>query len=235
MKNGFQEKIDAIIKQVIPEYRSKALSDVNLVFETGADSYESWLTILKEQKANPERLRTICWAVARCGDETAIPALLVALKARDPLLRAEAALALGTLGDSQSLPYLLESLTKDEDIQVRTVSAHALGMLNHQKAVKPLIEVLLEIKERPKVRGQAAESLSDIGDERAVEPLIASLGDSSVEVRFWSAFALGKLGDIRALPVLKKLSVTDCEILQGWGTVSEEARESIKAIENFRY
>ncbi len=40
---------------------------------------------------------------------------------------------------------------------------------------------------------KAAEALGKIGDARAVEPLIATLEDSDVAVRWTAAQALGKL------------------------------------------
>jgi len=58
---------------------------------------------------------------------------------------------------------------------------------------------LADRNEDPRVRGLAAEALTEAGERRAVPSLIAVLGDPSVEVRFWAAFALGELGNPAAL------------------------------------
>ena len=46
----------------------------------------------------------------------------------------------------------------------------------------------------------AAETLGDMGDLRAVEPLIKALDDPATEVRWVAAKSLGMLGDPRAVP-----------------------------------
>jgi HEAT repeat protein len=84
------------------------------------------------------------------------------------------------------------------------------------------------------VRGQAAEALGNIffweGGGPAVEPLIAALGDSSSEVRFWSAFALGQIRARQALPILGQLAATDDAIVPGWWSVKMEAADAVTTI-----
>ncbi len=54
----------------------------------------------------------------------------------------------------------------------------------------------------PTTRAEAAISLGRVGDERAVEPLIAALGDGNSDVRAAAAQALGKIGDPKAVEPL---------------------------------
>ena len=57
------------------------------------------------------------------------------------------------------------------------------------------------------VRVGAVQTLREIGDERAVEPLINSLKDERAGVRESAARALGKIGDSRAVePLIKALA-----------------------------
>jgi HEAT repeat protein len=63
-----------------------------------------------------------------------------------------------------------------------------------------------------------------------VDALINGLGDTSVEVRFWSAFALGELKVRRAVNKLEKLVAKDDEILPGWWSVSKEASDALDRI-----
>lgn len=53
------------------------------------------------------------------------------------------------------------------------------------------------------VREDAADALGEIGDARAVEPLIAALGDPDDDVREAAAEALGNIGDPRAADPLR--------------------------------
>jgi HEAT repeat protein len=54
----------------------------------------------------------------------------------------------------------------------------------------------------PAVRSSAALALVEIGDARAVDPLIEALKDEEVEVRRRAAWALGEIGDPRAIEPL---------------------------------
>jgi len=73
-------------------------------------------------------------------------------------------------------------------------------------AVGPLI-VALNNKD-PKIRNGVAKALGLLGDARAVEPLIAALGD--INVRRAAAVALGQLGDARAMePLIAALGDND--------------------------
>jgi len=67
--------------------------------------------------------------------------------------------------------------------------------------IKGLIKALGYIKDED-VRTAAAGALGQIGDPRAVEPLIAALKDEGESVRSSAARALGKIGDPRAVESL---------------------------------
>ena len=59
-------------------------------------------------------------------------------------------------------------------------------------------------------RVKAAEALGDLGDIRAVPPLIEALHDPYVDVQWLAAQALGKLKDTRAVdPLILLLSAED--------------------------
>ncbi len=78
------------------------------------------------------------------------------------------------------------------------------------------------------IRSNAAETLGDLGDTRAVEPLIAAL-KSALDCRDWqvadsAARALGRLGDTRAVETLTHATVADDE------DVSESAREALRVM-----
>ena len=59
------------------------------------------------------------------------------------------------------------------------------------------------------VREAAAENLGDLGNTRAVGPLIKALSDTDSEVRGWAVYALGDLNDTRAVdPLILALNDT---------------------------
>jgi HEAT repeat protein len=96
--------------------------------------------------------------------------------------------------------------------------------------VAPLLRVLDDATEQPSVRGVVAEALTGPRSLRAVPHLVAALRDPHIEVRFWAAFALGELGDASALPSLEELARTDDGVLEGWGTIRDEASAAVESI-----
>jgi HEAT repeat protein len=98
------------------------------------------------------------------------------------------------------------------------------------ESVALLAEVLSGRKEPIEVRGQVAEALGYIGDPRAFAALAKAALDQSAEIRFWSVFALGTLGDERARPILERLERDDLAIVEGWGTVADEAALALEEL-----
>jgi len=119
---------------------------------------------------------------------------------KDPSARAEAARALGSIGDTRSVDPLLRSL-KDPDRSVRFTVAESLGRIGDSMAVDQL-SVTLVTDTDWYVRLHAAAALGEIGDSRAVRPLTQALKDEEKAVREWSARALGNIRDSRALEPL---------------------------------
>ena len=75
-------------------------------------------------------------------------------------------------------------------------------------------------------------------DERAVEPLIATLSDSVVEARWHALRALAELGERRALPELKRVAASDGGDFSPTPTMrivmKDEAQKAIEEIEKGR-
>jgi len=162
----------------------------------------------------------------------AVEPLIVALKDNDDLVRSYAAEALGNIGDARAVEPLINSL-KDNDSDVRESAAEALGNIewkpptDYQKAVylvamrdwqecvkigadavEPLIVALKDNDDL--VRSYAAEALGNIGDPRAVEPLINVLKDDNKWwVREKAAKALGEIGDAAIDPLIVALKDND--------------------------
>jgi HEAT repeat protein len=59
-------------------------------------------------------------------------------------------------------------------------------------------------------------SLVDRKRKRVVDALINGLDDASMEVRFWSAFALGEMKVRKAANKLERLAAKDDEVFTWW-------------------
>jgi len=126
--------------------------------------------------------------------------------------------------DIAGLRKMMEDLDIDELIQalghsnffVSSIAAEALGKRGDARAVEPLIKALGDSVEGVRegavytlrnvrteafyvlgnVRANAAIAVGEIGDTRAVEPLIKALSDSDESVREGAAGALEKMGKL---------------------------------------
>lgn len=184
--------------------------------------------------------------------------LLAELQGSDTEKRREAAIRLGTLGDTSVRPALMQAL-RDRDIRVRYNAVHALGELGIGEAVdavavvalgdghagvraaatqalgkarQPRIVAILAEALRDtewSVRGSAATALGMLGDPEAIHPLSLALRDISADVRFHAASALGVIGHREAIPAL--VQALDDEVLTVQ-TACADALEKINTAES---
>ena len=112
-------------------------------------------------------------------------------------VREETAHALAQIGEP-AIPCLLETLAH-EDWLVRLHTVEALGKIKSSTVVDPLLRVMFNDRDSA-IRVDAARSLGELGDPRAVEFLITAMRDE--DIRPIAIEALGKIGDRRAVPVL---------------------------------
>jgi HEAT repeat protein len=108
--------------------------------------------------------------------------------------------ALGRLGDARAVEPLLAAL-RERNPHNRQEAATALGLLGDPRAIGPLIDAFrIESGDIEDITAwkDAARALARLGAP-ALEPLIAALADANSNVRAWSAYALGALGDRQAV------------------------------------
>jgi len=126
-------------------------------------------------------------ALGEIGDVGAVDSLIVAVRDEDWSVRLRSAEALGRLGDSRAVEPLAYLASKDEDARVCEGAVKALGEIG-RPAVDALVD-LLKLDDL-EVRGMAASTLADIGDLRAVDPLIeAHEYDEAIRLENGSALA----------------------------------------------
>jgi HEAT repeat protein len=130
-------------------------------------------------------------ALGEIGDPKAKEALLAALKREDSSL-VNMASSLIDLGSDKVVEILIEKL-RDPNPNNRLYAIYALGRVNDPQEIEPLIAVLAS----EEIGWLAAQALVRIGSP-AVPPLLESLFADDRNVRLYSTYALGEIGDIRA-------------------------------------
>lgn len=144
------------------------------------------------------------------GDTRAVEPLIALLNDKDSSGRAGIVEALGRMRDARAIEPLSITLRTDKDGIVRREAAKALGLIG-EPALESLISALKH--ESPGTRQAVAIVLGDIGDVKAVEPLIAAL--KSGDVGWAAAEALGKIRDTRAVePLMAALEDKDSDLQQ---------------------
>lgn len=143
-------------------------------------------------------------ALAALKDRAALAPLLNYLRKSTDSQREGAALALGTLGDTRAVPALLAALQTDSR-QLRDNIIHALGELRTPLAVDTLIAILAEREPRA---GFLHDYTDLIGtghgfmELRALMEMDGITQDPRPNNRATAAWALGRIGNRRALPAL---------------------------------
>lgn len=164
-----------------------------------------------QQQLRSANARTRRYAAEKLGqlkDGRAVEALLVALTGgeEDLLVQYAAAEALREIGDPKAIPALAEALQHHEDESVRAFAACILGKLAGAQVVDVLVKALQEGSglDGMGVRQAAAATLGEIGDPRAVGPLITALvRDDKWEVHLMIVKALEKIGDPQVIEALE--------------------------------
>lgn len=132
--------------------------------------------------------------------------------------------------ERKSLLKVLRTTPREDG---RAAAAWVLGTFRDFRAVDALMKMAEDADEEPRVRGHAIEALGRIGARRMVPRLINPLRDASEHVRFWTAYALGEIGDARAIKPLRNVARRDLAEVEGWWPVGVEARAAIENIVAF--
>src|SRR5258706_8013345 len=135
------------------------------------------------------------------GGPRSVPTLIRALRHSDAEVVMFAAGVLGRTRDPSAVPHLI-ALLDHEDINIAQGAIESLARLRAAPSVEPLIEAL---DKDPWLRFAAVHALGEIGDARAVSPLVGLLDDDSIAEA--AIAALGHIGTVEALsPLAERLS-----------------------------
>lgn len=152
---------------------------------------------------------------------------------------------LGRLGAVSAVGALIDIVLGDAAIfdnpafkpeqlmQVKASAVRALGRLNDDRAVIPLMSILNNRDENYRLRLSAAEALGRLGDEHALGSLVNIVQDdreSSLYLKESAVKALGLLGDIRAIDSLIHILESKRGIRDKFNFLKERAIESLGRI-----
>lgn len=151
----------------------------------------SMLVSLVGRGTSPEAAKAID-VLSRTGDERAVEPALALLNHKNQDLAAKAAGALGKIGRSRNVvEALLQAAADSEAAPVKEAVEHALIEIGGH-AVFPLLSHLNSGD--PRERKAAVRILGEIGDSRALQPLIAEREDRSLQPELDEAIT--KLGGL---------------------------------------
>jgi len=234
MDTDFEAKLQSLVNESDLSSYTQVEQDIHTLLSASGRSYQALIYLIEDKKSDESIKAIACWVLGKLKYKSSVTTLLKAFDRGGPSVTWEAAKALGCIKSKRAIKPLISALLQSKEAEKRAASAYVLGILRDGRAIEALLNALQNKGEQSKVRGHAAEALAWFGDrrKRVTDALINSLGDTSVEVRFWSAFALGELKIKKAAGELEKLSARDNEVLLGWWTVGEEASNALDRIKS---
>jgi HEAT repeat protein len=134
------------------------------------------------------------------GQESSAPLLGDALHDEHEEVRWWAAQAMETVPSLGALDDLAEAANRDPSERVRAAAVRALGWVDSDEAVMPLIRATAD--RSSSVRQAAAEELARFQSPASLQALVVLFDDPSEDVRWAAVVAAGELRDEETVPAL---------------------------------
>ncbi|MDH4163981.1 MAG: HEAT repeat domain-containing protein [Nitrospirota bacterium] len=207
--------LDALVKERDPEMLSFLVEFVNIYDSRDARAVEPILTLLQSEK---EHVRAAAArALGTLRDKRAIGPLAALLKDPDIYVQDRAVAALRKIyphfPEAQFAPIIENRFRalKHSEAGVRRVAAYDFGLMEEQSAVPALIDAIGDRDHE--VSEKAISALGEIGDRRAIKPLLAIMqkhpsgrtGDETWRFQGSAARALKRLKDPASIGPLIKI------------------------------
>jgi HEAT repeat protein len=173
------------------------------IFKLGTVAVEPLLHALESAPADIEK--KVRLLLKRIQDPLSLEALIGSLEDDDRAIRIRATWELKSRVRDQKTPEMVSALLtalKDSEPEVRKNAAEALGEIKDPRAVEPLLEALKD----PSSVSVASLALSEIKDPRALPVLLKMLGDESQASREGAATALARIGTPAIEPLISVLA-----------------------------
>ena len=188
---GTKKAINAVI-----EFMNGDLFSTNAIEIVGKlkikESVKPLEKILLTHKSFMSKIKA-AQSLEEIGDRKAIPSLIKALNDSDDAVREDVALALGGFGGEEVAAELKKAFEKESSNRVKGFIVQSIGYTKDQEQVDWLIDILQKDEEK---RIYAAIALGELGNEKAIEPLLFFLNDknSKKELLERIVLALGNIG-----------------------------------------
>ncbi len=137
-------------------------------------------------------------AAGRRGDPRVLSEVIPLMEHGEGAMREAATFTLGRSGDRRGVPALLKALD-DRRNSVQTLACFALGQIDDPRIAAALIETLGDPAKDDATRAACAYSLGARRRTAGISTLLAALSDNRGEAQRLAAWALGQIGDSRAL------------------------------------
>ena len=173
--SAFQEENCSIKRQVI-----RALGQIG-----GERAVEAIIYALKDEDNNLEAV----FALGEIGSRSAVEALISAFEDKKNKLnfRFNVVGALGKIRDERAVEALIAALNnQDNDLDIKINAAELLGKISNKMTNKKIVEkavdaLIVALNNSWAIKKIAAESLGNIGSDKAVDALIAALNDQNTK------------------------------------------------------
>lgn len=200
--------------------------------QAGASTLEDVLRLLECRDAATGVRVNAAWLLGALRFKPALPVLKRAFLENGAELSWECAKALSKFGGGAVGRFFTDALANNGSNHrwKAEASAWALGTMGFTPAVSRLSEVLVNERAPLRLRVEAAEALGNIGSKRALPALLKASRDKRPDVRFWVAYALGRIPGRPSAERLQQLR-EDRSTAPGWGAVAQEAGLSIEVLQ----
>jgi cellulose synthase operon protein C len=137
-------------------------------------------------------------AAGRLGDPSVLADVLPLMEHQELAMREAATFTLGRSGDKRAVAPLLKALD-DRRPSVQTLACFGLAQVDDPRSTPALIRVLSDARRHDGVRAGCAYAIGARRATSALPTLLAAIADNRGEAQRLSAWALGQIGDGRAL------------------------------------
>jgi len=137
-------------------------------------------------------------AAGRLGDSKVIDDVLPLMDHSEVAMREAATFTLGRSGDKRAVPALLKALG-DHRPSVQTLACLGLAQIDDPRVGPAVATVLKDANQKDQVRGACAYAIGARRFAGGIPVLLAALDDNRGEAQRLSAWALGQLGEPRAV------------------------------------
>jgi len=225
-----ESAVPVLINRITQNGTAASEAELSALQNIGPPAVAPLLGVLKENAQDAKQALTLIKTLEGIGGSEIADGFLDLVSARFPSLILHLAEALERLKDERAIPLLVDALNASPgeswSAQVGAIlkqmgwrpsneSEKAVVYLAERKweqlanlgePAVSLVSYFMTIGQASEIQ-KAAETLGQIGDERAVEPLAALLSHKRPEIAVTAARALGKIGSSQSVEILLQNSV----------------------------